>query len=180
MRQIDSQSVAAVFGAGRVEPEAYRQAEATGRVLGLQGYGVVNGGYGGVMEASARGAVAAGSVAVGVTCRPFRREANAYVSQVVETTSLQQRVTTLLELATAGFVVLPGGTGTLLELATVWELLNKGLLTPRPLVCVGDFWRPVVEQISAVAPQSARQVQFVSEPGELEKFFPAREQAVGS
>lgn len=164
----------AVFGAGQVEMDAYQQAESVGRWLGVNGYGVVNGGYGGTMEASARGAVAAGSVAIGVTCRALGHEANAYCTRTVETANLPQRVSTLLELASAGYVVLPGGTGTLLELATVWELMQKGFLLPKPLVCVGEHWRPVVQQIGRVQPASAERVKFIQTPAELEAYFPQR------
>jgi len=41
---------------------------------------------------------------------------------------------------------LAGGTGTLLELAEIWELVNKGFINPaKPIVLMGDFWRPLAE-----------------------------------
>jgi predicted Rossmann-fold nucleotide-binding protein len=43
--------------------------------------------------------------------------------------------------------VLKGGTGTLLELAAVWEFINKGLLAEKPIVIVGGFWNGVVETL---------------------------------
>jgi predicted Rossmann-fold nucleotide-binding protein len=43
--------------------------------------------------------------------------------------------------------VLKGGTGTLLELAAVWEFINKGLLKEKPIVIVGDFWNGVIETL---------------------------------
>jgi predicted Rossmann-fold nucleotide-binding protein len=57
---------------------------------------------------------------------------------------LHQRLARLIELGDA-YVVLPGSTGTLVELAMVWELINKGLIPRRPILCWGDFWRPVVD-----------------------------------
>jgi predicted Rossmann-fold nucleotide-binding protein len=54
-------------------------------------------------------------------------------------------------------VVLPGGTGTLLELAKVWELKNKGFLEERkPIILAGAFWEPLVELIEADDPASVR------------------------
>ena len=52
----------------------------------------------------------------------------------------------LVELGDA-YVVLKGGTGTLLELAAVWEFINKGLLAAKPIVMIGDFWKNVVETL---------------------------------
>jgi len=47
------------------------------------------------------------------------------------------------------YVVLPGGTGTLLELALVWERANKGMVRgPRPLVLLGEYWRPVADRVA--------------------------------
>jgi predicted Rossmann-fold nucleotide-binding protein len=60
--------------------------------------------------------------------------------------------------------VLDGGTGTLLELAKVWELKNKGFLpADRPIILVGDFWRPLVELIARDDPDAARQVKIVKD-----------------
>ena len=49
-----------------------------------------------------------------------------------------------------GYVACPGGTGTLVELAVVWEMLNKGAMSKRPLVVLGDFWQPVIERVREV------------------------------
>ena len=51
--------------------------------------------------------------------------------------------------------MLPGGTGTLLELALVWELINKRLIDPRiPLVLLGDHWTPLLPPIRAAQPHA--------------------------
>ncbi len=52
----------------------------------------------------------------------------------------------LIELGDA-YVVLPGATGTLVELATAWEYRNKGLIKRKPIVVLGDFWNPVLERV---------------------------------
>jgi predicted Rossmann-fold nucleotide-binding protein len=49
-----------------------------------------------------------------------------------------------------GYVACPGGTGTLVELAVVWEMLNKGAMSGKPLVVLGDFWQPVIERVREV------------------------------
>ncbi|MCP4375028.1 MAG: hypothetical protein GY794_02435, partial [bacterium] len=65
----------------------------------------------------------------------------------------------------------PGGTGTLVELAYVWELMAKGLLERRAIVCVGDFWEPVLEMMRLERPSSAEYVIRVDMPSELENHF---------
>ncbi len=75
---------------------------------------------------------------IGVTCSAFKKSvANEYVTREIVAGSLEERLQTLVELG-RGYVVLPGGTGTLLELATVWELKNKGFLDQaKPIVAGG-------------------------------------------
>ena len=43
-----------------------------------------------------------------------------------------------------------GGTGTLVELAVVWEMLNKGVMQGKPFVALGDFWSPIIERVREV------------------------------
>ena len=143
--------VVSVFGTGRVrehEP-AYVLAEQVGRALAEAGFAIANGGYRGTMYASARGAAQAGGTVIGVTCSAFKNShANEYIARQIVTASLDERLKTLVDLGRA-YVVLPGGTGTLLELAMVWELKNKGFLgAPKPIILVGEFWRPLVDLIA--------------------------------
>ena len=139
-----------VFGTGRITEgdPVFTLAERLGRALAQAGFALANGGYGGTMLATARGARAGGGTVIGVTCSAFRNSiANGYVSEEVTTTSLDERLGTLVRLG-SGYIVLPGGTGTLLELAMVWELKNKKFLDRgKPLVLLGDFWKPVVDLV---------------------------------
>ncbi|MCY2932273.1 MAG: LOG family protein [Planctomycetota bacterium] len=138
------------------------------------GYTVVNGGYGGTMEASARGAVEAGGGAIGVTCAHWKSCPNPYVARVVETSRLPERLERLIDFGQAGFVVLPGGTGTLQELATVWERMGKKAMPVRPIVCVGEFWRPLVNMMASQRPRAAELVALAGSAGELGQWFPVR------
>jgi uncharacterized protein (TIGR00730 family) len=142
--------VISVFGSSAPieDTDAYRQAHAIGRIIADRGWTVCNGGYGGTMEASARGAVEAGGKVIGVTSAYYRSTVNRFVTEEIRTKNVIERLLRLVELA-HGYVVLPGGTGTLLELATVWEYINKGVITPRPIVVYKGFWHPVVETINA-------------------------------
>ena len=137
----------AVFGSGAAPAADIDRARRLGRALAEAGYGIINGGYGGTMDASAAGAREAGGFTVGVTCRAFtfRSGPNPHLLEIVEAPTLTARIETLLTRA-AGYVVLPGGNGTLAELSLAWEHVRKGLLpAERPLVVWSDPWRPVVE-----------------------------------
>ena len=47
-------------------------------------------------------------------------------------------------------MVCPGGTGTLVELSIVWEMINKGVMRKKPVVSLGSFWAPVIECVRGV------------------------------
>jgi uncharacterized protein (TIGR00725 family) len=144
-----SSPLVAVFGSGADRPEDVERARALGAALGRAGYGVINGGYGGTMSASAAGARSGGGPTVGVTCAEFGRAGpNPHLDEVIEAGILTERLGHLIRRA-AGYVVLPGGNGTLAELSLVWEHLRKRLVEPRPLVVWEDPWRPIVETIAA-------------------------------
>ena len=165
--------IVTIFGTGKAKPcdSSYQLAYETGRVLAESGFTIANGGYGGTMEASAKGASAAGGKTIGVTSSVFTAKANEYISREIGTDSLQQRLDTLIELGIA-YIVLPGGTGTLLELAKVWELENKGFLKEsRPIILVGEFWKPLVDSIRALEPGSSRFIQLVSGPEKIKDFL---------
>jgi len=82
---------------------------------------------------------------IGVTCEFFGdRSPNRWVDEIHQTSTLFERLQQLIAQAEA-FVVLPGGTGTLLELATVLELTAQGIAAPRPLVLLGSYWKAVLQ-----------------------------------
>jgi uncharacterized protein (TIGR00730 family) len=112
------------------------------------GWALATGGYGGVMEAASRGAASAGGQAVGVLCKVFGSVGNRHLTRRIVTPDLYMRLRQLIDLGD-GYVALPGSTGTLAELALVWELMNKRLLPLRPLVCLGSYWRPVVTMFAS-------------------------------
>jgi len=143
-------AIVTVFGSSRPAPgsAAYEAARSLGAALAKAGFTVATGGYGGTMKATSRGAREGGGKVVGVTCDEFSAPANRWVEEEIRVKTWQERLMKLVELG-AGYVALPGGTGTLVELAVVWERIGKGFLAPRPLVVLGDFWLPVVKAIPA-------------------------------
>ena len=140
--------VITIFGSSRPikGDEEYQLAYEVGKQLSLTGFTVCNGGFGGIMEASARGAKDAGGKTIGVTFNIKGRAANPWIDENIHVPALIDRMIKLIELGDA-YVVLKGGTGTLLELAAAWEFINKGVLAEKPIVIVGDFWQNVVETL---------------------------------
>ena len=159
-----------IFGTGRARPgdAAFTLAYKVGKILAQAGFTIANGGYGGSMLAAAKGAAEAGGQIIGVTCSAFKGgKANKYISREIVTDSLDERLDTLLKLGQA-YVVLPGGTGTLLELARVWELKNKGFLNAdKPIILVGGFWQPLLDLIAADDPDSSRHIKHVDDPEQV-------------
>lgn len=140
--------VISVFGSSRPrenDPE-YLEARTLGRELARAGFVVCNGGYAGIMEASARGAKESGGATIGITVETFPRKPNKWIDTEISKPNLVQRLEDLVGTAD-GFVILKGGTGTLLELAYVWEFINKKLIRERPIVLCGEFWNGVVETL---------------------------------
>ncbi len=128
---------------------AYEDARRLGRLLAEGGFAVCNGGYEGLMAASARGAREAGGHTIGITCVLWPRAANPWIVEEVRTASFPARMMTLIERGDA-YIVLPGGTGTLAELALAWEMMNKSSLSrtvggQKPLLVMTPYWLPVIE-----------------------------------
>jgi uncharacterized protein (TIGR00725 family) len=141
-----------VFGSSRPrEGEAdYEEARLLGRAIAENGFAVCSGGYGGVMAGVSRGAKEAGGKTYGVTADFFSTaKVNAWIDVEVRKVTWQERLFELIELAD-GFVACKGGTGTLVELSVVWEMLNKSVMTSKPFAALGDFWHPVIERVRVV------------------------------
>ena len=160
-------NVVTIFGTSRAKAgdTIFTLAMETGRLLAQAGFTIANGGYGGTMLAAAKGATEANGEIIGVTCSTFKsRSANEYVSREIVTGSLDERLETLVKLGRA-YIVLPGGTGTLLELAKVWELKNKGFLNmDKPIILLGGFWKPLVELIATEDAESSSYVKLADKP----------------
>ena len=143
--------IVTVFGSSHPQDghEDYVEALELGHALASAGFAVCSGGYGGVMEAVSRGASEAGGHVIGVTSSFFRSRANPWVKEEMTMPTWHERLFELVRVGD-GFVACKGGTGTLVELAVVWEMLNKKAMAQRPFVVLGDFWLPVIARVSEV------------------------------
>ena len=144
-------NIITVFGSSRPAfGEAdYEEARRLGSELARRGFQVCSGGYKGVMEAVLRGAKEAGGRTIAVTSTFFRTQANSWIDEEHAASTWQERLFELIRFG-EGFVACKGGTGTLVELAVVWEMLNKGVMAGKPFVTLGDFWEPIIERVREV------------------------------
>jgi uncharacterized protein (TIGR00730 family) len=172
-----------VFGSSRPEDghADYAEALELGRALATEGLAVCTGGYGGVMEAVSRGAREAGGRVIAVTATFFRTRANRWVEEETRVATWQERLFELVRLGD-GYVACKGGTGTLVELAVVWEMLNKRAMDHRPFVVLGDFWQPILNRVREVERGHVSRwgesndplVHQVTSPAEAAQFFVSR------
>lgn len=137
-----------VFGSARTPTDdpQYGLAERLGAALVRSGYAVITGGGPGIMEAANKGASEAGGVSVGLGIElPFEQGLNAYVDLGVNFRYFFARKTMFVKYA-EGFVVFPGGFGTLDELFEALTLVQTGKVTAFPIVLVGSaYWGGLVD-----------------------------------
>ena len=139
-----------VFGSARTAADdpAYALAQQIGAGLARSGYGVITGGGRGRMEAANKGAHDAGGVSVGLGIElPHEQGMNEYVDLGVNFRYFFARKTMFLKYSD-GFVVMPGGMGTLDELFAAVTHVQTGKVSSFPIVLVGsDYWRGLVDWI---------------------------------
>lgn len=136
-----------VFGSARSErgSREYAWGESIGQLLVKAGYAVITGGGPGVMEAANKGAADAGGVSVGLGIElPDEQDVNEYVNLGINFRYFFARKTMFVKYA-QGFVVLPGGFGTLDELFESLTLVQTQTVRHFPIVLMGrDYWGPLV------------------------------------
>ena len=136
-----------VFGSARFgeEHRYYQLARDVARALVESGFAVMTGGGPGVMEAANRGAVEAGGFSVGCNIQlPFEQKPSNYLHLVLDFPHFFVRKVMLVKYS-RGFVVLPGGFGTMDELFETLSLIQTKKISDFPLVVMGsDYWRPLL------------------------------------
>ena len=152
----------AVFGSARLSSDhpSYAAAELIGRRLVEEGFAVITGGGPGAMEAANKGASQAGGISVGLGIElPWESDLNEWVDVGINFRYFFARKTMFVKYA-QGFVVLPGGFGTLDELFEALTLRQTGKITSFPIVLIGTaYWRGLVDwlQETAVTEATIRQ-----------------------
>ena len=137
-----------VFGSARTKPESpyYATGVEVGRLLVQAGVAVITGGGPGSMEAANRGAAEAGGLSIGLGIElPFEEGMNEWVGLGVDFRYFFARKTMFVKYA-QGFVVLPGGLGTLDELFEAMVLVQTSKVSQFPIVLVDkSFWGPLMD-----------------------------------
>jgi uncharacterized protein (TIGR00730 family) len=136
-----------IFGSSRFSPDHayYKLAEAIGYALSDSGFSVVSGGGPGIMEAANKGAYAGPSASIGLNIQlPHEQVANPYQNISLNFRHFFSRKVMFVKYASA-YVVLPGGFGTLDELAEILTLVQTGKTRKIPIILVGrDFWNGLI------------------------------------
>ena len=137
-----------IFGSARLsaEHEYYRLAETIARQLSEAGFSVVSGGGPGIMEAANKGAYQGNSPSVGLNIiLPHEQEGNRYQNIALNFRHFFSRKVMFVKYA-AAYVVLPGGFGTLDELAEILTLVQTGKSRRIPIILVGsEFWGGLID-----------------------------------
>ena len=145
-----------IFGSARIEPDsaAFQEVKRMASVLTTMGCDVITGGGPGLMLAANEGAAGAaknGSIGIRVDL-PFEQEVNPFVHEVYEHGTFFTRLHHFV-LASDAFVVTPGGIGTLLEAAMIWQLLQVRHIKDVPLIFIGKMWNDLVEWVESICSQ---------------------------
>jgi len=137
------------FGSSRIGPDTaiYSDVFALSQAVATAGWDGMTGGHQGMMAAFSEGIHAGGGHIRGITLERFPTPPDNTLSEEVRARNFFDRMGTLIEEAQA-WLVLPGGLGTLAEVAMTWDLLAIKVLEPRPLLLYGDMWKPVVDILS--------------------------------
>jgi uncharacterized protein (TIGR00730 family) len=141
-----------VFGSARTKPENkyYQLGVEVSELLAKGGYGVITGGGPGIMEAGNKGAQQGGGKSVGLNIDlPFEQNHNPYIDQEhnLEFDYFFVRKVVFVKYA-QGFVILPGGFGTLDELFEALTLIQTKKINERPVVLIGsEYWKGLFDWI---------------------------------
>lgn len=140
-----------IFGSARIKPgtPAYEGVKKLAAELASMGCDILTGGGPGLMRAANEGAHSVDPTgqrrSVGINIElPFEQEVNPFVTQAFEHRTFFSRLHHFM-IASDAFVVVPGGIGSLLEMALAWQLLQVRKLYNTPLILVGKMWADLVE-----------------------------------
>lgn len=159
----NNNKIVTIFGGSRCGEDSaeYREAKQLGERLAEAGFTICTGGYLGVMEAASRGAREKGGRVFGIVMNQFKSEPNRYLTDKVATGHFYERLQNLIE-RSSGFIALRGGIGTVAEIALVWNKLQTGVIGKRPLILLGECWKPVVEALQNNLVVSEKDVSFLN------------------
>jgi uncharacterized protein (TIGR00730 family) len=147
--------IVTVFGGSlpREGEPSYAEARAIGYALGQAGHTLLTGGYIGVMEAVSRGGREAGAHVIGATCQQIEsshldRKPNPYLDEEWRFETLKDRLFALVERCDVA-IAMPGGVGTLAEIAITWNEIIVEAFPPKPMILFGKSWQNTMQHFTS-------------------------------
>ena len=170
-----------VFGSARTQPGSadYQSAVECGKLLVENGYSVITGGGGGIMEAASKGAFEAGGNVVGLNIElPMEQNPNKYQTCSLNFRYFFLRKVSFLKYSTA-FIVYPGGFGTLDELSEVLTMVQTEKINMVPIIFVGskfyqgliDWFKTTLVDEKMISPEDINLIKVVDTAEEAVQFL---------
>jgi uncharacterized protein (TIGR00730 family) len=152
-----------IFGSARTQPENkyYELTVEIGKRLSEEGFGIISGGGPGIMEAANKGAQLGGGKSVGLNIElPFEQESNPYIDRDANLHFDYFFVRkTLFTKYSQGFVMMPGGFGTMDEFFEVATLIQTGKMSQVPLILVGkNYWGGLMSWLETVMQKQEKNI----------------------
>jgi uncharacterized protein (TIGR00730 family) len=177
----DVNNAVTIFGSARVKPDDlyYQKTENLTRLLVQNGFSVITGGGGGIMEAANKGASEAGGKSVGMNIQlPFEQKPNPYANIHLHYKYFFIRKVMFVKYAVA-YVIMPGGFGTMDELFEALTLIQTRKIKSFPLILMGsEYWRGLLDWLKNTMLQEGKinhtdldLIQVVDDPEEAVKLI---------
>lgn len=152
------------------DEQLYQDIIECGKIIAEKGYTLYSGGYSGSMEAISKGAKSAGGKTIGVTLKKVNTSPNAFIDEEFIAQNLMERISHLINSANA-FIIFKGGTGTLLEISSALEMMNKKVMDEKLMIFYNDYWKNVIETLEndqiELKMLIERNVRFIDQPNDL-------------
>ncbi|MBS1644624.1 MAG: TIGR00730 family Rossman fold protein [Bacteroidetes bacterium] len=170
-----------IFGSARTKPDSkyYTLAVEIAQRLSEEGFGIITGGGPGIMEAGNKGASQAGGISVGLNIElPHEQYSNSYIGSSTSINFDYFFVRKVIFTKYAqGFIMMPGGWGTMDEFFEVATLIQTKKYTTTPMVCVGrEYWGGLFKWMKETMLDTEHNIS----PGDLDlvKIFDTAEEVV--
>ena len=178
------QPAVTIFGSHLVSPDnpIYKKALQVAQLLAENGFNVITGGGGGIMEAANKGAAEGGAKSVGLNIDLPREEPpNSYANIRLNFRYFFVRKMMFVKYAVA-YIIFPGGFGTLDELFEAITLIQTEKIKPFPVILVGtEYWQELLDWIKGtlltaqhIYPEDLEIIQVIDDPDEIIKHIKRR------
>ena len=177
----DIEPAVSIFGSARCQKNdpVYEKAFKLAKLLGKNGFNVITGGGGGVMEAANRGAKEAGAKSVGINIElPFEQKPNPYTNVKLSFRYFFVRKVMFLKYAMA-YIIMPGGFGTLDECFEAITLIQTKKVKPFPVILVDSaYWKGLIDWVqstllpmSKISKEDMGIIKIIDEPEEVVDYI---------